>query len=246
MMKVKLPGAQFKVYLDFLDEEKNVVAKIEKVPKTNRDGDVVVRLKPGDVPPESKYVQLVAEIEGQAIKSGLSSVSVQETFLSSEKDQGPQFTDTSQESLDFGQAIINLLEARKKLFLWEKENKALEDEATRIAAYESMTYEERLKAVHEKWATDKLPLTAMTEQELLDWRAENARQGEQLDNFLWNHENHAVFLKGIKKLYEYLTDKEKQTIKELLEAKKWGNEELERVKEIIETAQWFNKMESRL
>lgn len=126
----------------------------------------------------------------------------------------------------------------------EEEEKKKEEEARRNAVYEGMLHEDRLRAVYEKWQNDELPLSEMTEQEMRFWQQENARRHQKMDNFLWNYENHSFFIKRVKKLYDHLTDEEKQAIEALLEEKKWGDKELAQVKEIVETAQWFSRMQS--
>lgn len=127
----------------------------------------------------------------------------------------------------------------------EEKEKKKEEEARRNAAYEGMSYEDRLRTVYEKWQNDELPLSEMTEREMFYWQQENTRRRQKRENLLWNCENHSFFIKRVKALYDHLSVEEKQAIEDLLEEKKWGDKELAQVKEIIETAQWFSKMQSQ-
>ena len=99
-----------------------------------------------------------------------------------------------------------------------------------------MTYEERLKAVHEKWARGELGVADMTEMEWFYFQTVMEIESRKTNNLLENIETHRLF-------WRYLSEEERAAIIERLESGHLSFQDLDEFKHIFETAQWATLQE---
>lgn len=112
-------------------------------------------------------------------------------------------------------------------------------------AYEGMTYEERLKAVYEKWARGELGVAEMTEMEWFYFQTAVEMESRKTDNLLENIEAHRLFWRRTKPFWQYLSEEERAAIVERLESGPLSLQDLDEIKYTFETAQWAAMMQER-
>lgn len=106
-----------------------------------------------------------------------------------------------------------------------------------------MTYEERLKAVYEKWALGELGVADMTEMEWFYFQTVMEIESRKTNNLLENIETHRLFWRRMEPFWRYLSEEERAAIIERLESGHLSFQDLDEFKHIFETAQWATLQE---
>ncbi len=105
--------------------------------------------------------------------------------------------------------------------------------------YDLIPREQALDQILSKYKSGELPISKMSNKELVLFGEASHKETE---NLLWNIKQHELFLKRLDGIAKHLNDAERRRISEMLSATKWSERELTEVKNIIENAVWFSHL----